>query len=287
MPKTVCSFCSKPLTKLQIKYSQQFCSRKCKSESQKRSIIVECFACHKNFSLLPYLKREKNYCSPECYRQFTKKKISKTCIHCGQKFEIKAYLVKQGYGFYCSNSCFHKMQANRRVSISCKQCGKNILKAPTVATKTSFCSKICHDTFMRNYVTRICQNCNKQFEIPSWETDKGKGTFCSRRCYIQYKGETSIEKIVKNYLQNKNINFLQEVHIGKYHADFQIIGTKALIECDGSYWHNIPGAQNKDSKRDEVLAQKGYSIFRFNEHEIKNSGGKCIEKAVKLLQISQ
>lgn len=186
--------------------------------------------------------------------------------------------MAKGYGFFCNFACFVKYREARRKKINCEQCGKLIIKPVSVAVKTVFCSKKCKDDFERDYVSRICRNCHKTFELPTWETDKGKGSFCSRRCYIQFKGETSIEKIVKDYLTKHNIDFDQEVCFGKYHADFQLKGTNILIECDGSYWHSIPGAKEKDIKKDKVLKAKGYEVYRLSEEEIKASNGECLSK---------
>ncbi len=276
-----CQFCSNLLTSEQIQRHRKFCSRKCKSESQKRRVLTTCFGCGKNINLWPFQKHKINYCSSDCYHSSTKRKQIKTCQRCGKKFEVKAYLVEQGFGFFCSFECFQKSRQEKHVHLTCKQCEKLMERAPAFATKAVFCSKVCKDNFERDYVSKICKNCHKEFQLPTWETNKGKGTFCSRRCYIRFKGETSIEKIVRDYLTNKNISFDQEVHIGKYHADFQIKGTNLLIECDGSYWHNIPGAKEKDQKREEFLTDHGFQTIHLDEWEIKKSQGVCLSKFLK------
>lgn len=267
-----CPQCRQQLASAQIKSGRQFCSKHCKNESQKRRISLICSGCRKTFSVLPYLKRQTNYCSLECYRRSTKRKIEHVCVICHKGFQTKAYLVKQGFGIYCSRKCQHAAYEKLRIKIICKQCGKvRIVPPSTAKQKASFCSKECADSFMRDYVTKICKNCHRSFQLPSWETKRGKGSFCSKHCFLQYKGESSIERKVRYALQKAHISFLQEAKIGKYRADFLLPQHNIIIECDGDYWHKIPGIKERDERKNEFLASLKYSIFRFTEKTIRET----------------
>lgn len=271
--RSSCLQCHRLLTNSQIKNGRRFCSRYCKNESQKKIIILACNGCHKAFSLLPYLKRQTNYCSLECYRRSTKKKVERVCIICHGKFQVKAYLVKQGFGVFCSRRCQNAIHRKQRISIICKQCGKPREVSPAIAKNNpSFCSKKCSDDFMRDYVTRICRNCHRSFQIPTWETKKGKGSFCSRLCFIQYRGESTIEKRVRYALQRSKIKFSQEVKIGAYRADFLLPELNLIIECDGEYWHDRkPGVTARDHRKTVFLQHKGYKVVRFPEQAIRKT----------------
>jgi very-short-patch-repair endonuclease len=129
---------------------------------------------------------------------------------------------------------------------------------------------------MKEYITISCANCNKVVEIPKSVTNRGKGRFCSWYCYIHFRGETSIEKMVRVQLSKAKIPFQQEVKISKYHADFLIEKYKLAIECDGDYWHGLTQAIKKDKIRDGVFLKAGYRVARFSETEIKQTRGLCV-----------
>lgn len=248
---------------------KKFCSVKCKTISQRKRITLKCFGCSQKFSIWPYLKRKTNYCSVECYRNFTKKGETRKCLECGTLFYAKGYLVKKGFGFFCNNKCQKLSASKKRIVIKCKQCQENFNKPPSIAKKSpSFCSKKCHDDYMRDYVSKICKNCHKLFQLPRWELNKGKGSFCCRDCFIQFKGETTIEKKVRQALEISGLKFKQEQKIGIYRADF-LLNKKLIIECDGDYWHQIPGAIARDQRKDKYVHNKGYTIYRISESTIR------------------
>lgn len=133
-----------------------------------------------------------------------------------------------------------------------------------------FCTKKCADDFKRNYVERTCKQCERVFEIPLWEVNNGKGTFCTRECFIEYNGETSIEEKVRLALEKLGIKYQQEVKIGAYRADFLLPESKIVIECDGEYWHRSLKARERDKRKDEFLTENGYQIIRLSEEQIRS-----------------
>ncbi len=143
-----------------------------------------------------------------------------------------------------------------------------------------FCSKKCADDFKRDYVERICKNCSKPFELPRWELNNGKGTFCTRECFIQYNGESSIEKKMRRALEKTGISFQQEVKFGIYRADFFLKELNIVIECDGEYWHSRPWSGERDKRKDSYLIDKGYKVVRVSEKKIRNSSEEDLIKTV-------
>lgn len=272
-----CQLCKKPLKITQ----KSFCSVDCKNLSQRKKIEIICSGCLKKFFKWPYLQRKNNYCSLKCYWRSTNKQQVNLCRVCGKRFLIKSYLARQGFGLYCSQKCQHVDYNQKRISLICEQCHKHFKKPPSVAEKqASFCSKKCHDDFMRDYVEKICQNCHRKFQLPRWELNKGRGSFCSRECYIEFKGETSIEKKIRLALISAHIRFSQEKKIGVYRADFLIDGKNTIIECDGDYWHKIPGAIEKDQRKDKYLNNLGYKVVRITESHIRQSSSNQLIKEI-------
>jgi very-short-patch-repair endonuclease len=199
---------------------------------------------------------------------------------CGKKFNIKKYLKIQGFGKYCSRECQFFAYEGRRIIITCKNCKTEFSGPPSVAKTRKFCSKHCKDDYEKDYVARICKNCKKKFLLPRWEINKGKGTFCSRKCFCQFQGETSIEILIRKELEKANINFKQEIRIGKFCIDFLILNKKIVIECDGEYWHSGRRAELRDKRKDKFLKSRGYCIYRFSESEIKASAEDCVKRVL-------
>lgn len=271
-----CKFCDRLLSNLQISRHQKFCSRKCKSESQKLKILLTCKFCGKEFSIYPYLKRKSNYCSRECYWKATRRKKLLVCKVCRETFKIKAYLVDQGFGKYCSKKCQFSVYESKRKKLACPQCKNEFWVPPSIASRRKFCTKKCKDDYERDYIKRLCRNCHKYFSLPRWEYEKGKGSFCCRKCFQEYKGETLIESAVRKVLKRKKVKFVQELKVGKYYVDFLLPEHSIVIECDGEYWHRSVFAQKRDLAKDKFLIERGYEVCRFTEKEIKESKGNCV-----------
>lgn len=76
---------------------------------------------------------------------------------------------------------------------------------------------------------------------------------------------------MRNMLDALGVSYLQNHPLDKIaNVDFYIPHKKLVIECDGDYWHNLPGVQENDRRKTLQLEAKGYKVLRFWEHEIRN-----------------
>lgn len=240
--------------------------------SLKIRVLLDCLYCKKEFFNFPYLIRKTNYCSVDCYRVSTNKKKLKICIVCKKEFKIKSYLVKQGFGFYCSKKCWFSVFEKQRKIIRCNKCQKERSVYRSVyARHPKFCSKKCSDDSKVDNIFRICRNCNSSFKLTHSALNRSRGSFCTWNCYKKYKGESSLEIIVKQQLQNLNETFEQEKRFGKFHADFYLPKRNLIIECDGEYWHMVPKIKERDQRKDKLLAKLGYNILRLSGQKIISS----------------
>ena len=53
--------------------------------------------------------------------------------------------------------------------------------------------------------------------------------------------------------------------------DFAIPPIKLAVECDGEIWHGQPEQELEDQERDNLLAQRGWSVLRFDDKAIEES----------------
>ena len=95
-------------------------------------------------------------------------------------------------------------------------------------------------------------------------------------------GPTSIEIVVQRALNQLGIK--HEVHkvIGHLTVDIYIPEPNLVVECDGNYWHSLPGQKHKDIKRDYWLRSQEYRVVRIWEKEINQSALTTIKSVLSL-----
>jgi very-short-patch-repair endonuclease len=95
----------------------------------------------------------------------------------------------------------------------------------------------------------------------------------ARKYQILPMKDTTIEVILQNYLKQLGVEFFTHQYIKEiehgYQCDILIPSKKCIIECDGNYWHNYPLGKEIDIIRNNELREKGYTVLRFWENEIR------------------
>lgn len=280
MPKDlkILNFCLQ--CRKEIAPDRKFCSKKCKSLSQIKRIRLVCAGCGKEFLNLPYLKRKTNYCSMKCYWDSTRLKQKRVCKRCGKEFWADNSLIQKGFGLYCNRKCQFEDYPDRVHKI-CPQCGNEFEVPPSIDELRKFCSNKCRDSAVRDYVSRICRKCGKKFELPRSDLNRGRGNFCTFRCYLTYRGQSTLEEKMERALNLASIKFEREIKFKRFHVDFLIKDLKTVIECDGEYWHLMPIIQERDKRKDELLKNLGYKVLRFSGETISQLPGKKLANRLK------
>lgn len=108
--------------------------------------------------------------------------------------------------------------------------------------------------------------------------------FKIKRLHYSMPKETSIETLLYQEMEKRNVPFArQQVVDGRYLVDALIMGAKIVIECDGDYWHALPGRPEKDERRQKYLQSRGYIVLRFSEAVLKTDIEACVQKVVEAL----
>ena len=95
--------------------------------------------------------------------------------------------------------------------------------------------------------------------------------------------DTSIELKIEAELKRRDIDYRKQVRLCKVaRVDFYLPGDRIIVQCDGDYWHNLPGAQERDERQDKVLIFNGFNVYRFWEHEINKSAEECIDRILTM-----
>jgi len=93
---------------------------------------------------------------------------------------------------------------------------------------------------------------------------------------------TKIEILLQKELKKENIEFKTHVPLICSIPDI-FIEPNICIFADGDYWHNLPSYKKRDKRINRILKQHGFFVFRFWEHEIKQSPKDCIKKIKEVL----
>jgi len=106
------------------------------------------------------------------------------------------------------------------------------------------------------------------------EETKAKISLARSKQVFPYK-DTSIERIVQAYLNQMNIPFKKHVPFrlptNRFHqVDLYLPEIALVIECDGTYWHNLPGEKEHDAYIDASLSKIGYKVLRLSQEEISD-----------------
>lgn len=103
------------------------------------------------------------------------------------------------------------------------------------------------------------------------ELHKKKLSFATARYSALWpKPPTSIELILYAYLRLKGIEYVSQKRFGNRVVDAYLPSRHVAVEADGAYWHNRPGAQERDVKRDEYLRAKfGLTVVRVGESRLR------------------
>ena len=93
--------------------------------------------------------------------------------------------------------------------------------------------------------------------------------------------DTTIEILLQKELDRRNIIYKKHIPICNCcQPDIVFLEKKIAVFADGDYWHNRPEMIEKDNRQNKVLEENGWTIYRFWEHDIKNSPKNCINKVV-------
>jgi very-short-patch-repair endonuclease len=82
------------------------------------------------------------------------------------------------------------------------------------------------------------------------------------------------------HLKEQGHNFRRQVPKGPLIVDFAEQSARMVIELDGSQ-HAEDGPALKDAERDKYLANKGFDVLRFWNHEVDKAMDSVIEKLWK------
>lgn len=88
---------------------------------------------------------------------------------------------------------------------------------------------------------------------------------------------SGLELRVQAEMRRQGVEFREHVRFGRYVADIYLPHCNTIVECDGDYWHSLPGRAAKDRRRDAWFVKKGLKVIRLRESHINRNVARCVE----------
>lgn len=120
------------------------------------------------------------------------------CQYCNKSFEQrKRYSPSHPDQKYCSAKCYgdhrKKKAGQGKITRSCLNCKKKVIRWPSQLGKKVFCSKSCANQYNnlnppihQPPIEKYCLSCNQPFFV--YPHRQHSARFCSKECYYIYKG---------------------------------------------------------------------------------------------------
>jgi len=96
----------------------------------------------------------------------------------------------------------------------------------------------------------------------------------------QEANPSRLELEVRAVLDLLGVTYIPQKEIPPYVVDIFIPAQNLIIECDGSYWHSLPGAKGFDARRDAWLKRRGFLIQRLSEEVIRQDTIAAVQGAI-------
>lgn len=259
--------------------SPKYCSRKCyfaRPNKPKRRIFTK--VCELCGSIFYNVRQNARFCSRQCSSKSRRKDKPRTCEYCSKKFYVQPSHADR----FCSWDCYNKAR-NENTKKTCPTCGKEF-RTFEGNQNDVYCSRECWHNRPKTGIWKPCKNCGKDFYICKSHAERT--FFCSRDCRLTYQGATSIEQLLLEEFDRRDIAYKFQYYIGsRFVLDFAIPEIRLAIEADGVYWHSLPENQERDKRKDNYLRNQDWTILRFSGDEIRQSPAICIDKVLNRIHL--
>lgn len=94
--------------------------------------------------------------------------------------------------------------------------------------------------------------------------------------------QTSAERKLAGVLRSRKLVFKENHYIEGYEIDIWFPDYLLAVEVDG-YYHLSETQRKLDRQKDQFLMEKGVLIIRFNNQQIRDNIGQCVQEIQQLM----
>lgn len=229
--------------------------------------------------------------------------VTRGCITCGDSFTRPP---SQAHVRFCSAECWHDFARTHAatykpavlLNTNCKECGGYFKFRRQGAVRRIFCSEPCMLKWRANNpsprrkerVSHVCNWCGSGFKKLACQSLGIRGRFCSKSCRAASsasgQGKLKASAPEKRFLDscaNLGIVLARQVRFGPYCVDGFSQDRRVAVEFDGEYWHSLPRAKERDSRKNKYLQDLGITVVRISEklyHEHPERAIQLVREAV-------
>ena len=138
------------------------------------------------------------------------------------------------------------------------------------AGKKKFCSIQCRDAAwaIKPRDTRVdilCANCSTVVRV--FPSKVGRRKFCSRRCAgigkpLNFRPSVIATAASEIIVQRLGLLAIAEMRVEQWSIDLAFPLQQIALELDGIFGHNLPGAHDRDDRKDARLIELGWKVIR-------------------------
>jgi very-short-patch-repair endonuclease len=169
---------------------------------------------------------------------------------------MKDWELRRRQGF-CSATCAKRHRAKTvvgknhplhkpKVPMRCVVCGTICMVKPSLVSRFRSCSRQCNGVLSQRAMPRV----------------------------------SSLETTMADLFTREGLAFESQYEIGQFVTDFAFPDARLIVECDGTYWHSLPGKRATDRRKDGFLKHNGWRVLRLPEADIRADARECLRRVV-------
>jgi len=268
-----CEYCGEKFTFGTERLNPKYCSSKCSGLARRKQDVRTCEICGTEFTVDPAAKTR--YCSLQCAGVAKRQPVDVTCQYCGKQFQSTP---GRKNNLFCSRECKGKAKRKAPMPKTCIHCGETFY-VPASKRQREYCSLQCFNSHHSRQVECICEHCGKTYMRHNYRTSR---RYCSQECAKRSRKSTSIEIAVESILIDLGVTYETQKHIGNFICDFVVL-SHLVIEADGTFWHSLPKAIDRDNRKAALVKSKGYTLLRLPESKITTDLDWCRQQILESL----
>lgn len=205
------------------------------------------------------------------------------CETCSAEIYRPLNLLKRLKHFYCGMKCTGASKVGNIPWNKGKEFSSEIREKMSLIAKTQIRRPEDTDGLRKYWLEHHERQGEWLKGKPSWNRGKHLSEItkeklrAARLKQVIPSKDTKIEVAVQNGLNSKGIKYEKHYPVlGQ--PDMAIPEKRIAIFCDGTYWHSLPKAVERDARVNKKLMEDGWTVLRYSDKEILNEPDSVIQK---------